>query len=190
MYLSRIGKFDQALSVLNEALVLAPGKQSLMTQVAITEFTHGDPAKAIELMRQAYESEKTNKEVLSIYVAILIYTKQGDLIDKTIAEGLANNVDVSVDPRVLQAFLDTKDFARLVATAKKAIEGKPKDPQVHISAAAIYLKAGDRAAAIKELQIAASLAPEFKAQSDKYIEIIRKGGDPTAAPAATAAKQG
>ena len=189
LYLLRIGHLDESIVVLKEALVLAPGKQSLMTQLSIAYFTQKDVAKALDLIKSAYEEEKTNKEALSVYATMLIYSSQAAKADEVIADGLLHQNDVSADSRVLQALIDTKDFPRLIAAAEKRLASDPKNPQVHISAAAIFLKAGNRTRAIKELETAALLAPEFKAQADKYIEVIKKGGDPTAGSAPQAAAQ-
>ena len=189
LYLLRIGHLDESIVLLKEALVLAPGKQSLMTQLSIAYFTQKDVAKALDLIKSAYEEEKTNKETLSVYATMLIYTNQAAKADEVIADGLLHQNDVSADGRVLQALIDTKDFPRLIAAAEKRLAGDPKNPQVHISAAAIFLKAGNRTRAIKELETAALLAPEFKAQADKYIEVIKKGGDPTTGSAPQAAVQ-
>ncbi|MES3005346.1 MAG: O-antigen ligase family protein [Patescibacteria group bacterium] len=178
-YLSQTSRTDEAIEAFKKTIELSPNKQQFLLQLAVAYFSNKDFAPALSNAKKAYELDKSNKEALAIYAVILVYAKDVKTADAVIAEGLANGIDVTEDPRFVQALLDTKNFTKLIAFVKQKVAANPNDPQTLVSAAAVYLKAGDRISAIQSLRKAIELEPRFKTQGEEYIRIIQAGGDPS-----------
>lgn len=180
MYLFQTSRYDQAIEVFKKTVELSPKKQSFLTQLAIAYYAKQDYANASMYLKRAYEEVKTNPDALGIYATVEIYAGNLTTFDALVAEGKINGIDLNSDARVIQALLETKNFTRLINIAKQKIAENPNDIQARVSAAAIYVKAGDRAAAIRELRAAIQLEPLFKDKAEEYIKIIQAGGDPSA----------
>lgn len=178
-YLLQTSRTDAAIEAFKKTVELSPEKQSFLVQLGVAYFEKKDYAKALESLKQAYEIQKQNKDVAIVYASILAYTKQTATLNALLDEVNQNKLDIIADGRFLQALYDTKNFALLVKIAKEKIEKTPNDAQTRLSAAAIFMKAGDRQAAVREIRKAIELAPEFKAQGEEYIKIIQAGGDPS-----------
>jgi O-antigen ligase/Tfp pilus assembly protein PilF len=181
LFLSRIGQTDAALVQIQRALELSPKKQSFIFQTALLHYQKGEFAKAVEYAKKGYEEEPAYNEALVIYAATLIYNNQSDIAEKEIEAAKARGVDVTTDERILQAYVEKKQFGRILSLVKKQVEADPKNPQLHVSLAAAYLKVNDRKNAIKEIQEAIKIEPAFKAQGESFIKEIQAGRDPSQA---------
>lgn len=182
LYLSRTNQADEAMKYTLKALEYSPTKQSFLFQAALLNFEKNDYNKAEEYAKTAYEEDKSYGEALTIYSAILIYNKKTDVAEKEMAAAKARGLDVTSDNRILQAYVDTKQFTKMLNVIKGQVAADPSNPQLHVSLAAAYLKVSDRASAIKEIQEAIKLAPQFKSQGEYFIKEIQAGRDPSAQP--------
>lgn len=179
MYLQQTSRIDEAIEALKKTVEISPNKQSFLMQLGISYFSKKDYASAQDYLKKAYELEKKNKDAASVYAAILAYANQPVLLKALIEETTVNKIEITDDERFVQSLVDTKMFDILTGIVKKRIAQDPSNPQVHVTAAAVYLKAGNRAAAISELRIAIELEPRFKEQGESYIKTIQAGGDPS-----------
>ncbi len=179
MYFQRLGAYNDSLKFYKEALALSPNKQAFLYEVAVASLSAGDKETAIQLAKKAYDLLPENKEALGFYVYALV--KTGDM--KTAEAIAASNGGLQVfsDGRVIQALIDTKQMSKLAEVASDRLAKDPNNPQVHLSVAALYLKMGNKQAAIKEIQKTIELAPEFKEQGLYYISEIQAGREPGAA---------
>ncbi|MCR4306770.1 MAG: tetratricopeptide repeat protein, partial [Candidatus Yonathbacteria bacterium] len=162
------------------AIELSPGKQSTYFELANSYIGKGQYDKALETMKTAYEIEPKNGNARDIYAVIAIYNKNFDLAEELLVP-VYGTIAVP-DDRFIQAFVAVKDYETVISIWKgrilKAQEAGADNAQFHVSLAAAYLANEERTKAIAELEKAALLNPEFKAQADYYIGEIRAGRNP------------
>ena len=77
--------------------------------------------------------------------------------------------------QLLQVYIDTKQFDRVIGIWLKRVEGSPDDPQMHIGLATAYFASGDNKNAIAELEKASVLAPTLAPQIRTVINQIKDG---------------
>ena len=77
-----------------------------------------------------------------------------------------------------RAYLEKKDFEKVVAVAKLRAENNPTNAQLLVQLAAAYLTAGNRSASIDSIKAAIALDPKFKEQGEFYIQEISAGRNP------------
>ena len=172
-FLDSFGQFPQALEWLNRALVDSPRKQQIMFETAIVYLNSGDVKSALPILERAFTEEPSYKDARVFYVSGLYYAGEGKKADALLMEGFGTLlVD---DTRLLQVYVNPKQYARLLAIWKNRVEANPKDAQTHVGLAAAYFASGDKAGAIAELTRAAQLNPALAAQAQSLIGQIRDG---------------
>jgi len=175
-FLSRYRLFDDAAVYLEKAIALSPRKQTIYFEVGSNYINKGDTAKAVEYFKKAYELEPKFTIARDFYVVSLIYNHEQAAADKILMDAYGT-VLVSSDPLV-KAYLDTKQYSRVVGVWKQRVADNPNNHNAHVSLASAYLQAGERTNAIKELQEAIRINPDFKAQGEFYISEIKAGRNP------------
>ena len=131
---------------------------------------------ALEVFKTAYELAPGFEEAHIIYAIGALYARQD-----TLAEELLNSLSEQVyyfDERVFRAYADRGDHQALLSIIAKRIELQPQNASYRLTRAAIYLNLGNRSQAIKELEDAIILDPDFKEQGEYYISEIRAGRNP------------
>lgn len=175
-FLRQVGQNDLSLPVLTRAHELSPKKQQIIFELAILENNQGHYAAALDWFKQAYELDTSYDDARSFYAATAIRAGKTD-----VAYALLNERYGTVTPDndyILQAYIDVKDFAKAITIQKARIDARPKDAQLHIRLAAIYLAAGQRQTSIQELEAASALDLSLKQQNDYYIQQIQAGNNP------------
>lgn len=175
LYLQRVGDINGSLDEFKKAETLSPTKQQFIVQEGLTYFGLKKYDEALALFKKAYELETKDDETRLLYAYGLIYKGKVDE-----ATTLVAGTPVEEDARLLQAYIDNGKFSIVENIAKKKIAADPQNAQLHVSFAALYLRAGRKYDAIQELRNAANIEPQFKDQADKYIKMIQNGEDPTA----------
>lgn len=176
LYLSKIGDLNGALAEVNKAEVLSPTKQQFLLQKGLILLTVKDYGQAVEVFKKAYNLESKNDAARLFYAVSLI--KSGNANEAT---ALVENSTLETDVTLIQAYLDVGRFDIIESIAKKKIAQNPNDAQLHVSLAALYLKAKRTNDSIRELRAAANIEPLFKPQADQYIKMIQSGLDPSEA---------
>lgn len=176
LYLQKIGQLEQAMKYIDQAIALSPTKQSFLHQKAIIQISLKQNVEAVKTFKKAYELEPKSKEARVLYALGLIYN------DK-FAEAkniLADDVGALTDSRILETLLQKKMYNEIIEIAKLKIASDPKNPQVYMSLAGLYLQMKRPADAIAQIQKVIELAPESKQMGEYYISEIRAGRDPSA----------
>ncbi len=174
LYLSKIGDVKGSLSEVQKAEALSPTKQQFLLQEGLILLNTKQFAEALVPFKKAYELEPKNDAARLFYAVSLIYSTS---VDEATAIVAGSNVES--DGTLIQAYLDVGRFDIIESIAKKKIAENPTDVQLHVSLAALYLKAGRNSDAIRELRVAVDLEPAFKAQAEEYIKMIQSGKDPS-----------
>lgn len=175
-FLSRFRLYDDAQKYLDEAVRLSPHKQTILYEVGSNYMNRGKYAEASDAFKKAYELEPKNTTARDYYAVSLIYAGKQAEADKFLIEGYGSVLVMS--DIVIKAYVDTKQYNKVIPIWKARIAEDPKNYQFHVSLAAAYVEAGDSPSAIKELQKAIEINPEFKEQGTYYIKEIQAGRHP------------
>ncbi|MEI8061975.1 MAG: O-antigen ligase family protein [bacterium] len=174
LYLSNVNDTKGSIDEFQKAVDLSPTKQQFIIQEGIVYVTKKEYQKASDLFKRAYELDKTYDSARVFYAIGLVYSGK---VDDAIA--LVAGTPAESDSALVSAYLDVGRFDIIEKLAQKKIDADPNNAQLHVSMAALYLKAKKFNSAINELRQAAQIEPGFKVQADKYIKMIQNGQDPT-----------
>lgn len=175
-YWRQMGNYDGAYTALLRAHELSPNKQQIMFELAVLEYNRGNAAAALEWFKKSYDLDPSYEAGVAYYASTAIRAGNSAL-----AEDLLMKKFGTVTPDnefVLQAYLETKNFGRVVEIAKVRVANNPKNPQILIQLAAAYLTAGERDASVETIRAAIALDPSFKEQGEYYIKEITEGRTP------------
>lgn len=173
---ARANRNDDALKTMNKALELSPKKQQIYFVIADVYLAKGDNKKALEIMQSAYNLDKSYDEAAKNLAVVMILNNQKneaeDLLQKTFGKRILG------DKELVNAYARVNDYEKVKEIWMEILKQEPDSAQNHVSLAASYLKLNERENAIKELQKAAELNPQFKKDADYYIGEIRAGRNP------------
>ena len=79
------------------------------------------------------------------------------------------------DPKYINAYVAIGDFKKLTIVWEKLVEKNPEDWQFRLSLASAYVKTYRDQDAIRQLEKAIELNPDFKAQGEVFIKQIKEG---------------
>ncbi|OGD67957.1 hypothetical protein A2811_00935 [Candidatus Campbellbacteria bacterium RIFCSPHIGHO2_01_FULL_34_10] len=174
--LSSFGAYDTAMPHFVRAGELSPKKQSILLMIGTVLQLQGKGEEAQVYYKQAYELDKSFKDAAAYYSANAIRLGDQKLADEILMEAYGT---VLVDnPRIIQAYYDTKQYSKLIKILEFAVENRPNELQNYLSLAASYLDIGNREKSIEVLQKAIEINPEFKEQGEYYISEIKAGRRP------------
>jgi tetratricopeptide (TPR) repeat protein len=168
---------DKAVEYMEKAVVLSPKKQHLLMELSAAYLAQGNIEKAETKAVEAYNLAPQASELAEYYALILLQLKQTSQ-----ALDIINKMPLKVRQDLDNAFVGAFAAAGLDQEALELLQHKVvKDGtniQLRFSLAAAYLKVGDRASAIKELEAAKKMNPAVTKQADKIISEIRSGRNP------------
>lgn len=179
LYSQKMGQFNEAIKYIDRAIELSPTKQSFLHQKAIIQISLNQNAQAVETFKKAYELEPASKEAKVLYALGLIYNDKFVEAKKI----LADDINALTDQRILETLVQKKMFNEITEIAKLKIAADPRNPQVYMSLAGLYLQMKKPADAIEQIKKVIEISPDFKQAGEYYISEIRAGRDPSA-PAA------
>ncbi|OHA26516.1 MAG: hypothetical protein A3C06_02985 [Candidatus Taylorbacteria bacterium RIFCSPHIGHO2_02_FULL_46_13] len=178
-FLNRVHNYDEALTALTKAFELSPKKQTIMFELGSTYINKGDNAKALALMKAAFDLDQSFAEARIIYAVALVYAKDFATAEE-LMQPLAGTAR-EYDDRLVNAYSATGRLSTVVDLLGKRVEHNPKDSQARFSLAAAYLASGARAKAVGVLR---TVVKDFSDQKDKvdqanyYIQEIQAGRNP------------
>lgn len=181
MYLQKINAYNAALPYIEKAISLSPTKQTFIFQKGTTLMALGKIAEAVAAFKTAYDIEPNNPEARILYGISLMYEKKFT----EAKELLGSDMQVLGDERVLQAYLATGRYEEIIGIIRAKIAADPANGQLHMSLAGVYLKLKQGNNAIKEIQEAIKIEPQFVSLGNYYIQEIRAGRDPSTGPTPT-----
>lgn len=175
-FLHQVGDLESARAEALKALELSPNKQSIFFELGTIAQDSGNLPEALGWFKQAFELEQTYDTARSYYAATAIRTGEKDLARSLLTDGF--KTETPDDDFVLQAYLDAREFDKVITIAENRTLKKPDDAQTLIQLAAAYLQAGRRPDAIASLREAIQLRPDFKTQGEYFISEIEAGRNP------------
>ena len=175
-FLHQLGDLTGAKDAAEKAHALSPQKQSVFFELGTIAQDAGNLQEALDWFKQAYELEPAYDTARSYYAATAIRLGEKDLARSLLIDRF--KTESPDDDFVLQAYLDVRDFEKVLAIAEGRVEKSPDNVEKRIQLAAAYLQAGRRSDAISSLREAIRLRPDFKAQGDYFIGEIEAGRNP------------
>jgi O-antigen ligase/tetratricopeptide (TPR) repeat protein len=175
-FLNRLGLYDDALIHLEKARAASPNKQQIHFEF-VTNYLSGNRLNdALMSAREAYELDEGFDNARIIYAVALIYNGEISLAEEIVEERYEEKI--TGDERLAQAYFQTGNFNKTAIVWNKLIEKEPNNTRFRTALAATLLEVGDRAGAIKEIEKAIEIDPNFKDQGDFYIREIQAGRNP------------
>ena len=172
-FLDTFGQFQEAQKYLAQALVDSPAKQTILFETGISLINSGNGAQALPYLQKAFTEDQSYTDARILYAAGLYYTGQQAAGDAILTQGFGTVlVD---DPRLLQVYINTKQYSRVIGIWQMRVQKSPDDAQAHIGLASAYFVSGNKAQAIAELQKAAQLDPSLAQQIQATITGIQNG---------------
>ena len=173
IFLAQFGQYDEALSHLQNAVVHSPQKQQILFQEGQVYLQKGDAADALPLFKKAYDLAPDYDQAVVYYASALYYagqTSAGDaLLTQKFGTVLADN------DQLLQAYMNTKQYARAISIWQARIAKSPKDTNLVLGLASVYFFSGDNADAIAQLKKVSTIDPSQAAQMQSIITQIQNG---------------
>ncbi|MBN2094114.1 MAG: O-antigen ligase family protein [Candidatus Zambryskibacteria bacterium] len=176
IFLSRYGWYGRAVEQLEIARELSPKKQQIYFELVNNLILDNQISKAVEIAKEAYESDTSYEEAKFIYGLALAASGSFDLANQILGEMPERKL--IFDDRYISLLLNLGQYSEIIEIAKKRIELEPSNLQHYITLTATYLEAGRREEAIQTLEHIIALDPNFKEQGEYYINEIRAGRNP------------
>jgi len=175
-FLNRLGLYDDALIYLENARNISPKKQQIHFEFVTNFLSSNQLDKAIKSAKTAYELDENFDNARIIYAVALIYNRNFSLAEEIIEERYGENI--TGDERLAQAYFQAGNFSKTINVWNKLLEAEPNNTRFRTALAATYLEVGDRASAVREIEKAIEIDPNFKEQGEFYIREIRAGRNP------------
>jgi tetratricopeptide (TPR) repeat protein/O-antigen ligase len=173
VFLTQFGQYDDAITYLNKALSDSPQKQQIMFQLGNLYLQKGDSAKAIEVLKKAYDLEPKYETARIMYAGALYYAGRTAEADALLME--AFKTVLYDNDQLLQVYTNTKKFDRVVGIWKARVEQSPKDSNIMLGLASAYFAAGDGPNTIATLKKVAELNPTQAGEVQNLITQIQNG---------------
>lgn len=166
-----IQDWNNARPLLEKAVELSPSKQTIVFELALNYINSGKANEALALMEKAYLSAPENDTAKAGYVVTLIMAGQ----EAKARELFPNDSGLFSNPQVVNAYVSTKQFGRVIETYKELIKNSPDTQELYSALASAYLMNKQDWLAIQTLRTAAEKFPALKAQIDGLIKQIQAG---------------
>jgi len=168
-------KYEEAISLLNKAIEVAPRKQQLYFELGTSYLNKGDNENGMATLKKSFDLDQNNEEARRIYAVSAIFAGQESLAEELMKD---RGGTIQDDERFLRAYAQKNNFEKITAILKIFIEKNPTNIQYRLKLAAVYLQAGYRTKSIEQLQKAIEAIPDFKKQGEYYIGEIKAGKNP------------
>ena len=175
----KAAQLEDAMKAALKAEEFSPKKQQIRFVVADIYLASAQYDKAFEVLKDAYELDRSYDEAAKYLAIVSLVAGKKDVAEKEI--GIPEKdwpAKFGNEQQFINAYAKIGDYEKVKELWQAAIAKDPNNAQLHVSLAATYLQLGDRVNAIKELEKAAELNPDFKQQAESYISEIKAGRNP------------
>lgn len=170
-FFNNVGDPKAATSLLEKANELSPNKQSIVYELATNYFNIGRIPESLALLEKAYLSAPENYDAKVAYSIALVSAGQ-----EAKAQTLfADEPGIFKDPRMIMAYMTSKQYGKAIEIYKKMIEKNPEDQKNYPALAYVYVISGQNSLAILTLEKMQLQFPTLKTQIDALIKQIREG---------------
>jgi tetratricopeptide (TPR) repeat protein len=170
-FFNSLQDYETAQPLLERAVELSPTKQTIIFELVLNYINTGKTKEALALIEKAYLSAPENDTAKVAYIVTLIADNQ----EKKARELFPNNPELFSDPRVISAYVSTKQYAKAIEIYKEALKNSPDNQELYSSLASVYLMNKQDWLAIQTLRDAGVRFPALKTQIDSFIKQIQDG---------------
>ncbi len=170
-FLQNVGNTDEAEIHLKKAVELSPSKQTLRYQLGYLYIQTAKYDSALEQFKTAYNLATSSGESALLYSLSAIYANKLDVSDNLFAslktaktnsvDEMLANLDRISDPRIYQAYIQTKHSER--------VDGWVRNREEAINA---YVSAGRIDIAASRIKELIELIPQYKDVGEKYLQAL------------------
>ena len=171
-----IQKQDDSLRVLEKAIELSPKKQQIYFLMADAYINKNEIGKALEILKFAYELDKSYPQSAINLAVVSIAMGNQEFAESVLKDSLGS--DIVPDVQLANAYGRTGNLNKVKEIWQAFIKKEPDILEHRVHLAATYLELKDRQSAIKILEEAMSLFPDFKDQGQYFINEIKAGRNP------------
>jgi O-antigen ligase/Flp pilus assembly protein TadD len=164
-----VGQFKEAQPLLEKAHELSPKKQSIDFELASNYLSTEMPAKAIAVLKEAYDSAPEFYQAQEAYATALIADGKEDEAHKL----FGNNPSIFETDQVAQAYANMKQYSKAIAIYKNLASSNTSDLNLRVRLAQVQYLAGLKSDAIATLRTISTDHPELKAQIDEAIKQVQ-----------------
>lgn len=176
LLLRDVGQNEEAIKYLEEARKLSPKKQRLLVVLGNTYLEAGEGKKATEIFNEAYNLDTSFNELRQ--GAIIVSLRNGE-IERAREALLDEEGGIAVaTPELIMGAIEAGAFDIAKMLIEAFVEKNPRDPQSLASAAAGYLRIGERELAAQTLEKIPEIDPRLEAQVAPLIDAIEAGENP------------
>ena len=170
-FMNGIGQYNEAVPLLEKALELSPKKQSIIYDLATSYLNlNTNIDKAVELMKGAYESAKSNSQAKISYATTLISAGK----ESEAKELFKDDPSALISPQIAQAYFVKKQYSKAIEVYKALVKSSPTNVNYLSQLAQIQYTAGLKYDAVETLRIIIKNNPELKEQVETAIKQIEK----------------
>jgi tetratricopeptide (TPR) repeat protein len=149
--------FIKAEELLTRAVEISPNRQIYLTMLANIKSILKKDTEQTELLKRAYEAEKSNEKAWVDYISNLQKTNKEEFLKEIEIAQKENKINLLI------SFFDQQ------------IENKPDSPQLYINKVVILAQVGMFKEAIVELEKIENKFPEIKSQTKTWKALFEKG---------------
>ena len=173
---AKVQLYDEAFKHFDKARELSPRKQQVYFEIADIYIKREDYAKALEVLKMAYDADSRFDMARLNYAAVLILNGNQEEADRLIVEKFG--IPDIGDMLLAQVYARTKKLDRLFKVQEALIKSDPLNSEHAVNIAKTFVTLKRPADAINALREAISRIPEFKQQGEYFISEIRAGRNP------------
>jgi pentatricopeptide repeat protein len=170
-FYNSIGQFELAISMLDKAWNLSPGKQSIGMQLVNAYVNNGKTEEAIVLIKEMYEKTPSHTEVKNMYVRVLVFAGREAEVKTIFGDEATSLLE---NDQIAQIYASQKKYTQALALFKKLAAADPKNINLRAQIAQTYFAAGMRTQAAEALRSMIPDFPEYKAQIEASIIELQK----------------
>ncbi len=170
-FFDSIHDYANATPLLEKANMLSPNKQSILYELGANYFNIKKVTEAIAVMEKAYLLAPENPTARTAYAAALITNNEDDKAVKIFGD----DPKIFNDPKIVNAYMYTKQYARAIEIYKTMIVETPDNPDLYSALAGAYFQNKQTAKSVETLRAAGVKFPVLKTQIDDVIKQIEEG---------------
>ena len=119
VFFNRYRVYDNAITHLERALVLSPNKQSTMFELGAAYLNKNEREKAIVLLKNAFELDKSYLDARKVYAVAAIYNGEDKLTEELLVPEF--KTVLVPDEMIIKAYFDTNQFGKVISIEREEI---------------------------------------------------------------------
>ena len=120
-------KYDEAISLLNRAIEVAPKKQQLYFELGTSYLNKGDYENGMATLKKSFDLDQNFEDARRIYAVSAIFAGQDTLAEELMKE---HGGVIQDDERFLKAYAQKNNFEKVVAILKVFIDKNQPMPSI------------------------------------------------------------